>query len=119
MHATFKGIVKKYRRGAGEGGRGRRNNPEHLKMWWLKYTWPTPSIWHTTELPPLNKGCKLHDLPPIKHDIFGLQNSTKLHFVYEIMVLYAFRIYFLAIIQNHLKIMFSFTLETLSYARTL
>ena len=52
-------------KGGGEGG------SEHLNMWWFDNTWPTPSIWHKTEWPNPYEGWKLHDPPPMKHDIFG------------------------------------------------
>lgn len=44
---------------------------EHLKMWGLENTWPTPYIWYKTKRQPLNDGWKLHDPPGIKYDIFG------------------------------------------------
>ena len=40
-----KGLVKKYRGGGGGGG------PEHLEMWSIKNTWPTPSLRHKNDWP--------------------------------------------------------------------
>ena len=51
-----------------EGG-----GPEHLEMWLIKNTWPTPSLRHTNDWPTPNYNyMKLHDAPPsIKTWIFG------------------------------------------------
>ena len=39
----IKGLVKKYRGGGG--------GPEHLEMWLIKNTWPTPSLRHKNDWP--------------------------------------------------------------------
>ena len=89
----IKGLVKKYGGGGGGGG-GEGGGPEHLKMWWLQNTRPTPSIWHKLSDPPLNGGWKSLDRPPYETWHFWLHNPTKSHFVYEIMVLFTFSVYF-------------------------
>ena len=55
-------MVRDWAKSSGGGGGG---GPEHLEMWLLKNTWPTPRHFGTKMTdPPLKQGWKLHDPPP-------------------------------------------------------
>ena len=50
--------------GTGQKVWGGGGGPEHLEMWLIKNTWPTPPFGTKMTDPPLKQGWKLHDPPP-------------------------------------------------------
>jgi len=76
--------------------------PDHLKMWWLEKTWPTPSIWNKTEWP-----------TPKKDGIFGRiikQDPTK-----SLLVDYDVDLFLGNNTTSKKIVLLSFTLATLSH----
>ena len=60
-------------------GGGGGSGAEHLEMWLIKGTWPTPPLGTKMTDPPLKQGWKLHDPPPSYNmDVwFPLNNPRK------------------------------------------